>query len=181
MNQRTWLFTDPSITTDKISQLLTSTSAIKTSPNQLMQSAAQAITDNDLVIFSVHKIADLWPALQTLVEQVSNSVEASTKSDVQLNMSRMTAAFNQQNSVRLTSREFQILSVIHANAPAATSRDQIIVAVWGDMDIAAKAFDVHLVSLRRKLKPIGIRILYSAPHQYTLKALAKTNTLLASA
>src|SRR5690606_19064989 len=96
----------------------------------------------------------------------------SDRSDIQLNMSRMTVTHAGQDSGPLTSREFQILSVIHANSPGTSSRDQIVASVWGAMHVTPKAFDVHLVSLRRKLKPLGIKIQYSAPCQYRIETEA---------
>ncbi|MDR2657410.1 MAG: response regulator transcription factor [Oscillospiraceae bacterium] len=59
-------------------------------------------------------------------------------------------------AVRLTDKEFMILAYMMKNKGAALTRGQIMNAVWGyDYDGATRTMDVHIRSLRRKLKACG--------------------------
>lgn len=169
MSQRTWLLAGTSALTSNIAQAVGAMSDVETSIASFNQASLGTMSSDDLIVFRAGQIGELFASLKTLADKGTRNGGSSGRPSIQLNMSRMTATYNDQQSVPLTSREFQILSVIHANAPGTSSRDQIVASVWGSMHVTPKAFDVHLVSLRRKLKSLGIKIQYSAPCQYRIE------------
>lgn len=61
--------------------------------------------------------------------------------------------------VRLTQTEFKLLCVLVTRPDQVYSRDQLLVAAWGeDADVLDRAVDVHLCSLRKKLGGCGSAI-----------------------
>lgn len=73
---------------------------------------------------------------------------------------------NQNTTVQLTPKEMQIFSTLQKHKKM--SREQIMKEVWGDVVVEKKVLDVHLFNLRKKAKPLGVQIFYSAPNQFTL-------------
>lgn len=69
----------------------------------------------------------------------------------------------------LTSKEFQIISALCQAPQRAMSREDLIFAVWGGVTVTPKAFDVHLFNLRKKVKSLGVEIVYCSPNQYGLE------------
>ena len=56
------------------------------------------------------------------------------------------------DEVHLTPREFDILTMLMADAGAVVSRDDLLRRLWGTTwAVQTKAIDVHVSSLRRKL------------------------------
>lgn len=61
--------------------------------------------------------------------------------------------------VKLTQTEFKLLCVLVSRPDQVYSRDQLLVAAWGeDADVLDRAVDVHLCSLRKKLGSCGSAI-----------------------
>jgi DNA-binding response OmpR family regulator len=70
----------------------------------------------------------------------------------------------------LTGKEVQLISLLK-NAPGnVLRRDDLLNLVWGGSSGAGKVFGVHLLSLRRKIAPLGLTIRFVAPDQYRLIA-----------
>jgi DNA-binding response OmpR family regulator len=69
----------------------------------------------------------------------------------------------------LTSKEFQILSILHQAPDQTISRDQLCAAIWSEVQVTAKTFDVHLGNLRKKLSPLGMEIVLCAPGIYAIQ------------
>jgi two-component system phosphate regulon response regulator PhoB len=68
-------------------------------------------------------------------------------------------AWNGEEELRLTLREFELLSVLMQRPGEALSRDELIQAAWGPgTAIVAKAVDVHITHLRAKLTSEAARI-----------------------
>lgn len=63
-------------------------------------------------------------------------------------------------SLRLTSRQTEILHVLAKRMPAPVRRGVIVAQVWGlsESETASKSLDVHFFNLRRKLEPLGLAI-----------------------
>ena len=74
--------------------------------------------------------------------------------------------------VFLTPHEYRILEQLMLNSGAVVSRDQIRLAVWGELSSASNAVDVHLGHLRRKLlRACGTRVIHTVRGQgYVLRA-----------
>ncbi len=63
---------------------------------------------------------------------------------------------SKKNEVELTQTEFKILSCLARRPDQAFSRDQLLVAVWGeDARVLDRVVDTHICSLRKKLGPEG--------------------------
>lgn len=61
--------------------------------------------------------------------------------------------------MHLTRKEFELLNVLISNPGRAFSRDFLVQHVWGsDFDGFDRAVDTHVTRLRRKLGPLGDRI-----------------------
>ncbi len=73
-----------------------------------------------------------------------------------------------KRSDSLTSREFEILTAIHDAANQSLSRADLLQKVWGATRLSAKALDVHLVNLRRKIQPLGLDVRFRRPDQFVL-------------
>ncbi len=88
--------------------------------------------------------------------------------DVVVDLTTLSVVFSKVRSESLTSKEFQIMSLLQQNGSRGLSRSDIIGAVWGQVKVSSKAFDVHLFNLRRKLAPLGIEIRFSEIGGYFL-------------
>lgn len=69
----------------------------------------------------------------------------------------------------LTTKEFQILSTILESTNLTAPRTTISTKVWGEANMSAKLLDVHLVSLRRKLTPLNLKIVYTDDKNFILQ------------
>lgn len=73
-----------------------------------------------------------------------------------------------KRSESLTTREFHILSSIHDAPNQSLSRKDLLQKVWGATLLSAKALDVHLVNLRKKIQPLGLDVRFRRPDQFVL-------------
>ena len=71
-------------------------------------------------------------------------------------------------SETLTSKEFQIMSLLDRASDQGLSRNEIEQTIWDSVNVSRKTLDVHLCNLRSKLTPVGIDITSFAPHQYRI-------------
>ncbi|MBX9767087.1 MAG: response regulator transcription factor [Bdellovibrionales bacterium] len=150
----------------------------------LMQSDFQKFFDNRVVIVSscddpnVIKATLELGAVDYFVKPV-NPWELLVKVDRYLKRNQTTfpflkwdPVFHQVQSsgvtVTLTSKEFQILSLLNRAAGAPLTREDIIKQTWGGVTVAAKSLDVHLFNLRRKIEPLGIEVIFLRPNYYQL-------------
>ncbi len=171
MTNRTWLLANPSQISNELQHLLINTPNVQTSLHDFAQCAATLQDSDDLIIINARQLGEIVPQLRSAPAKKAHQ-QNNTNPGLQLNPARMTASIGKQQTATLTSREFQILSVICEHAPDRASREQIVTTVWGQKPITVKAFDVHLVSLRRKLQALGIKIEHVAPCTYGISAPA---------
>jgi DNA-binding response OmpR family regulator len=61
-------------------------------------------------------------------------------------------------SVHLTRREFDLLRFLVQNRNRVLSRDRLLDRVWNDLEVDARAVDVHIGRLRAKLGPASRQI-----------------------
>jgi len=65
--------------------------------------------------------------------------------------------FAGQSPVELTKTEFKLLKLFLQNPDKVYSREQILDAVWGmDAYLGDRTVDVHILRLRKLLKPHGV-------------------------
>lgn len=68
-------------------------------------------------------------------------------------------AFIGSETLTLTQKEFELLSLFMKKPGRAFTRNQLLNAVWGyEADLASRTVDVHVASLRKKLGDRGIYI-----------------------
>lgn len=77
-------------------------------------------------------------------------------SDIRVDLDTRTVYVG-ENTISLTTKEFQVLAVLARQAGSAVSRQQIIDEVWrGSRLPASRSLDVHLAALRAKLRRPGL-------------------------
>ncbi len=87
---------------------------------------------------------------------------------LQLDSMSLTVRANNEVSQSLTSKEFQILTMVYGSPGHSISKDEIMTAIWGEAKKETKALDVHLANLRKKVSNLGIDIRYRHPGKYVL-------------
>lgn len=87
---------------------------------------------------------------------------------IELDSASLTVKANSEISQSLTSKEFQIITIVYGGAGHSISKSEIIAMIWGDSKKETKALDVHLANLRKKISPLGIDIRYRHPGKYVL-------------
>ncbi len=67
-----------------------------------------------------------------------------------------------------TPKEIQIFSMLYRSSGSPLNRSEILKQVWGRVNVSEKAFDVHLVNIRRKIAPAGLEVRYQDSGAYQL-------------
>jgi len=76
---------------------------------------------------------------------------------------------NVETEITLTQTEFKLLTLFSKNPSKVFSREQILVDVWGNgVKVSDRVIDVHLCSLRKKIKAATVRIQPVTGHGYKL-------------
>lgn len=111
-------------------------------------------TKNELIV----KVERIW----------SQPDRARPRREFTLDLPALKVIRGERHSDPLTTKEFQIITIL-SDAPSATlSRDEIVARVWGQVKVTSKAFDVHLYHLRKKIGAVGLEIRFSPPNRYML-------------
>lgn len=71
--------------------------------------------------------------------------------DYSLDLDRLVIMKNEE-IIPLTSKEFEILSLLFLNKDKVLSRDEIFMKIWGQAAFESRTIDMHIKSLRKKLK-----------------------------
>lgn len=71
--------------------------------------------------------------------------------DYSLDLDRLVVLKN-EDIIPLTSKEFEILSLLFLNKDKVLSRDEIFMKIWGQTAFESRTIDMHIKSLRKKLK-----------------------------
>ncbi len=87
---------------------------------------------------------------------------------LELDNTSLTVRANNEVSQSLTSKEFQILTMVYGSPGHSISKDEIMKVIWGDAKKETKALDVHLANLRKKVANLGIDVRYRHPGKYVL-------------
>jgi DNA-binding response OmpR family regulator len=75
---------------------------------------------------------------------------------------------NGKTSVSLTTKEFQIISLLFNSKSLTVNRTELMTKIWNKTDTGSKTLDVHLHNLRRKIMPLGLKIVHRHPYEYFL-------------
>lgn len=113
-------------------------------------------TKNELIV----KVERIWNQNDRLGQRA--------RREFVLDLPALKVIRGERHSDPLTTKEFQIITIL-SEAPSGTlSRDEIVSKVWGQVKVTSKAFDVHLYHLRKKLGAVGLEIRFSPPNRYSL-------------
>ena len=78
--------------------------------------------------------------------------------ELTINPSSRSAALGAEN-LHLTRKEFDLLHLLVSNPGRAFSREYLVECIWaGDLEVFDRAVDTHMTRLRRKMGPLGERI-----------------------
>lgn len=117
---------------------------------------------DDYVVKPV-RLAELLARMDTIVHRAARAAVAQQPvvvrvADVEIDMSarrvRVAGA-----EVALTTKEFELLSVLAQRLGVAVSRQQLMDGVWGDAYLSiSRSLDVHMTQLRSKLNRPGLLV-----------------------
>lgn len=109
-----------------------------------------------------------------LIVKIERALSQGTKDELvdgcKIDPIAMTVTDVAGNSVSLTSKEFQILSLLRSEAKQTATREAIISRVWNRVMANTKTVDIHIFNLRRKLSAVGLGIDFRPPNNYVLAA-----------
>jgi DNA-binding response OmpR family regulator len=88
--------------------------------------------------------------------------------DIELDPNTQILSSSGGMSVQLTNKEFQLLSLFLGSKTRTLTRSDMLVSIWGLAASNSKALDVHLHNLRKKVAPIGLKIVFNPPNEYSL-------------
>jgi hypothetical protein len=95
-------------------------------------------------------------------------IPPSVKSGLLFDISTHSVRNEKGASVKVTQKEYQILSVLDKTFPKGLSPLELRRQIWGQVSVGSKSLDVHLFKLRRKLNTIGLNIQYLQKETYVL-------------
>lgn len=87
---------------------------------------------------------------------------------IDIDQTSFTITHDGKKTTSLTSKEFQIVTMIFQTPNHTQTREEILARIWGNVKVGSNTLDVHLFNLRRKLEPIGLKIVYIPPNFYRL-------------
>lgn len=118
------------------------------------------------LLVKIERIFDR-PKQHTAPPKVSTSSQRRSP-EFRLDPETLSVMMGTAQSTPLTSKEYQILSVLYAAPGNELPRDQIVERVWQKTKVTGKTLDVHLFNLRKKLAHIGVALVFQAPHSFRL-------------
>ncbi len=105
-------------------------------------------------------VMELISRVKALLRRSDGMIEEKVLSvgDISLDMERHTVTVAGENC-ELTYKEYELLKLLLINAGIVTSREIILDRVWGtDFEGESRTLDMHIKTLRQKLKESGSRI-----------------------
>ena len=106
--------------------------------------------------FSMMELMSRIKALLRRSEAVEEKADTYTVGSLYVSISKHVVKVNGEEISTLTYKEFELLSLLLQNQETVFSRDQILQSVWGyDFDGESRTVDVHVRTLRQKLKEAG--------------------------
>lgn len=104
--------------------------------------------------------------LLELISRVNAHLRRRKKSDIlsvgnlSIDTSKRTCTLNDEEDL-LTTREFDILTLLISSAGKTVTREQILKKIWGidDKNLETRTIDMHIKSLRKKLNDVNQEII----------------------
>ena len=101
---------------------------------------------------------------------------ASPSPEVHLDPLSLTLKRRGEVVASFTPKEIQIFSLLYGASGSTLNRSEILRQVWGRVNVSEKAFDVHLVNIRRKIAPAGLEVRYQDSGDYQLISMQPIQT-----
>ncbi len=101
--------------------------------------------------------------------------DLSVLAELQLDPRRLRVFFSDK-WVSLTHKEYRILDTLSLSNNQAVARDRLLQTIWTDVKVGRKTLDVHLFHLRKKIKSIGLSILFEPPNAYKISSPASAKS-----
>lgn len=106
--------------------------------------------------FSMMELMSRIKALLRRSEVEAEKADTYQVGSLYVNSSKHVIKVNDKEVTNLTYKEFELLSLLLKNQGTVFSRDRILQSVWGyDFDGESRTVDVHVRTLRQKLKEAG--------------------------
>lgn len=104
---------------------------------------------------------ELIVKIERLLKEQENKEE-----DITINSSSLTVSRKNHSSEPLTSKEYQLISILVENPLKIRTRKELILGLWNKTRVSTKTLDVHLFNLRKKMEPLDIKILFRHPDSF---------------
>jgi len=110
------------------------------------------------------------------VEMLGGDVQTSSDVPIRLDAFSMTIRMQGKSNLKLTAKEFQLVSHLMRSHPTGMTREMIKEEVWGDVKVVSKTLDVHIFRLRKKLAEFDLDIKHHAGQVsvFTLEKIARS-------
>ena len=117
--------------------------------------------------FSVKEVIARVKAVLRRVESTQTKVNLIELDDLVINIQDKTVTIKAE-SIQLTKKEFEILSLLISVPNRTFSREEILSKVWiGDTYVLDRTVDVHIARLRKKLNEHGARVVNRSNYGYS--------------
>lgn len=97
-------------------------------------------------------LQELVARIRVVLRRVGPPIECIRLGEVILNFKRLRAQ-RRNGTLHLTHREFQVLRYLAQRAEQVVSRDELLNAVWGQLDSLTRPVDNAIARLRKKIEP----------------------------
>jgi DNA-binding response OmpR family regulator len=97
-------------------------------------------------------LQELVARIRVVLRRVGPPIESIRLGDVILNFQRLRAR-SRNGTLHLTHREFQVLRYLAQHGDQVVSRDELLHAVWGQLDSLTRPVDNAIARLRKKIEP----------------------------
>lgn len=130
----------------------------KDTENDLLTGFSSGGDDYIAKPFSIQEVLARVKAILRRTPPVVPATEILQKGDMEINFARKVVCINGED-IRLSPKEFGILSTLVQNAGRVFSREKILAEVWhGESYVLERTVDVHIARIRRKLGKYGEQI-----------------------
>jgi two-component system OmpR family response regulator len=91
---------------------------------------------------------------------------------------RMLVKKEGSDSVKLTTKELQIFTLLYESKEKKVSRTDLFRSIWEVLPSSEKTLDVHISNIRQKVNKLGLEICYTSPETYMVLPLRNTGSVL---
>jgi DNA-binding response OmpR family regulator len=104
-----------------------------------------------------------------LITKIDRLIDQQSFLNVQVDPTTLAVKTSKGEEITLTTKEFQLLSLLKRDPKLPKCRNEIIAAVWKDVNVTKKNLDVHIFNLRKKLEELNLDIEFIPPESFRLQ------------